>query len=75
MAKKPQLNIELTEHRESILLFMAEETESYSTNGPTNGKPSAAAMLRRICEGQISLYYRGKKITVPAHMFFSSTAK
>lgn len=68
--RKPQLNIELTEPREEVLRILAERTESFSTNGTNKGQASIGAFVRRISEGHIVIYYRGKKVSVPPALFF-----
>jgi hypothetical protein len=70
LIKKKQVNLDLNNRSHRILMFLSEKTESVSTNGINKGKPSPAAMLRRICDGEISLYYEGKKVDIPLNIFF-----
>lgn len=66
---KRQVKVDLTEDREKILLYLAEATESISTNGLNKGGISIGALVRRICEGQVTLLYQGRKIQLPIKFF------
>lgn len=68
--KKKQVNLDLTEKSRKILMHFAISTESISTNGINKGEPSPAAMIRRICEGEIDIYYKGEKVNIPLRLFF-----
>jgi hypothetical protein len=62
---RKQLNIEVTPVRERLLLHLANKTESVSTNGLNKGQPSVGALMRRISEGSVKLYYKGNIINIP----------
>lgn len=68
MAKK-QVNIDLTENRHERLMYLARKTKSVSTSPRNRGAISIGAMLRRICEGEIEIYYNGEKIEIPFHFW------
>lgn len=68
--KKKQINVDLNVRSRRILMHISEKTESLSTNGINKGEPSPAALLRRICDGEVDIYYKGEKINIPLRLFF-----
>jgi len=72
---KRQVNIEATSAQHEMLMYLAKETESYSTSGPNKGEPSPTALMRRITEGQVTLLYKRRRIFPPMSLFFKVVNK